>query len=170
MAAGDIKRQYAASSALVQINLDSLASSATWVAGWESAEIDNTVNKYTDYRITAEIKVAAAGIAAGQIRMYLVGSKDDTTWPDVFDGIESVETITDTEIRDAICLWAAMTETDTTVSRTYYLDCPSASAVFGGNVPRKFVVFVTHSTGAALEPVGDPNKVFITGSFDNVAP
>ena len=169
MAAGDVTQKYAASSALTQTSLDGLASSATHVAGWESSAIDNSTNGYLDYRITAKIQVESAGLAAGEIRMYLVGELEDASWPDVFDGTESAETVTDTEIRDAICSLAALTTTDTTASRTYYLECPSVRTVFGGLVPRKFVVFITQSTGAALETTGDHNQVYVKGAYENVA-
>ncbi len=167
MAAGDVKLVLAASSNLTVTNLHSIASSSTWIAGWESGAIDNTTNLYLDYRVTAKITVAAASLSAGEIRMYLVGMLDDSTWPDVFDGTESTETITDTEMRDAICKLAAVTATDTTNSDVYYLDCPSAAAVFGGNLPAKFVIFITHSTGQNLAASG--NQVTVKGSYHNVA-
>lgn len=169
-AAGDIKKAYGASSALTQTNLDGLAASATWVAGWESEAIDNSTNLYTDYSINAKIQVESTGLAAGEIRMYLVAELEDASWPDVFDGTESAETVTDTEIRDAICRMAAFTVTDTTASRVYYLNCPSVAAVFDGNCPRKFVVFITQSTGTTLETTGDPNQVYVKGSYRTVAP
>lgn len=167
-AAGDVKLAYAASSNLTVTNLNSLATSSTWVAGWESGAIDNTGNLYTDYRVTAKITVAAASLTAGEIRLYLVGMLDDSTWPDVFDGTESVETITDTEMRDAICRLGAVTATDTTNSDVYYLDCPSVAAVFGGNLPAKFVIFITQSTGQNLAASG--NQVTIKGSYATVTP
>ncbi len=166
-AAGDVKLAYAASSNLTVTNLNSLASSSTWVAGWESGAIDNTSNLYEDYRLTAKITVASSGLSAGEIRMYVVGPLDDSTWPDVFDGTESTETITDTEMRDAICRLAAATATDTTNSDVYYLDCPSVAAVFNGHLPKKFVVFITHSTGNALAASG--NQVTVTGLYHTVA-
>lgn len=167
MAAGDVKLAYAASSNLTVTNLASIATSATWIAGWESGAIDNTSNLYTDYRVTAKITVASSGLSAGEIRLYLVGMLDDSTWPDVFDGTESTETVTDTEMRDAICRLGAMTLTDTTASDVYYLEVPSVSAVFGGNMPAKFVVFITHSTGANLASSG--HQVTIKGSYATVA-
>lgn len=170
MASGDVKIAYGASSALTQTNLDGLASSATWVAGWESDAIDNSSNLYLDYIINAKITVESAGLSAGEIRMYLVAELEDSSWPDVFDGTESAETVTDTEIRDAICRPAAITATDTTASRVYYLQCPSVAAVFGGTIPRKFVIFITQSTGAALETTGDPNQVYVKGVYNTVAP
>ncbi len=167
MATGDIKKAYASSSNQTVTALNSVASSTTWVAGWESGAIDNTSNLYLDYRVTAKITVAAASLTAGEIRLYLVGPLDDSTWPDVFDGTESVETITDTEMRDAICRLGAITATDTTNSDVYYLDCPSAAAVFGGNLPKKFVIFITQSTAQNLAASG--NQVTITGSYETVA-
>lgn len=139
------------------------------MAGWESDAIDNSTNKYTDYIVNAKITVESAGLSAGEIRMHFVAELNDTTWPDVFDGTESAETVTDTEIYSAICRLGAITATDTTASRVYYLMCPSVAAVFGGTVPRKFVVFITQSTGAALETTGDPNQVYVAGVYENVA-
>ena len=170
MAAGDVKKAYGASSALTQTSLDGLAASSTHVAGWESGAIDNSTNLYLDYSINAVIQVESAGLSVGEIRLYLVAELNDTSWPDVFDGTESAETVTDIEIRDAICRLGALTATDTTASRNYYLNVPSVAAVFGGNVPRKFVVFITQSTGTTLETTGDPNQVYVKGSYETVAP
>lgn len=162
----DVKIAYAASSNLTVTSLNSLASSATHVAGWESAANDNTTNLHLDYRVSVKITVASAGLSAGQIRVYLVAPLDDTTWPDVFDGTESAETVTDTEIRDAICRLGAVTDTDTTASRVYYLDVPSVAAVFNGHLPNKFLLFITQSTGAALAATG--NQVTVTSHYETV--
>lgn len=169
MAAGDVKLAYAAASTLTQTNLDGLASSSTHVAGWESAAIDNSTNLYLDYAVNAVLQVESAGLAAGEIRMYLVAELNDSSWPDVFDGTESAETVTDVNVRDAICKLAASTLTDTTASQFYYLNCPSVAAVFGGSCPRKFVVFITQSTTTTLETTGDPNQVYVRGVYQTVA-
>jgi hypothetical protein len=161
------KIAYGASSNLTVTALEGLASSTTHVAGWESAAIDNTSDLYLDYRVTAKITAESSGLTAGEVRLYLVGMLDDSTWPDVFDGTQSAETITDTEVRDAICKLAAATDTDTTASRVYYLECPSVAAVFGGNTPSKFVIFITQSTVAALETTGQ--QVTIKGMYETVA-
>jgi hypothetical protein len=171
MAAGDVKKVYAASANQTVTNLHSLASSQTWLGGWESALIDNTTNLYLDYRITAKLTVAAANNQAGELRMYLIGMLDDSTWPDVFDGTESAESFTDTEMRDAIARFAAVSICDNSASDVYYLECPSVAAVFGGAVPSKFVVFITinptTTTTAGLAASG--NQVTIKGSYENVA-
>jgi hypothetical protein len=163
-----VKKAYAASVDLdVASGLAGLASSATHVAGWESAEIDNTTNLYLDYAIEAAITVESAGLSAGEIRLHLVKESKDGTWPDVFDGTQSAETVTDTEVREAICQLATSTLTDTTASRVYYLSVPSAKAVFGDNLPRKFGVFITQSTGTTLETSGQ--RVSVMGSYETVA-
>lgn len=167
MAAGDVKLAYGSSSNLTVTNLNGLAASSTHVAGWESDAIDNTTNLYEDYRITAKITVESASVTAGEIRIYLVAPLDDSTWPDVFDGTESAETVTDTEVRDAVCKLGAVTVNDTTASRVYYLEVPSVAAVFGGNLPKKFVIFITQATGTTLETSG--NQVTVVGSYHNIA-
>ena len=163
----DIKLAYAASADQTVTNLNGLAASATWVAGWESGAIDNTTNKYLDYLISGKITVESAGLAAGEIRVYCVGMLDDSNWPDVFDGTESAETITDTEIRDSICKLGAVITTDTTASRVYNFGPFSVANLFGGVCPAKFVLFITQSTGTTLETTG--NQVTIKGVYQTVA-
>ncbi len=169
MAAGDVKLAYGSSSAVTVTNLQGLASSSTWVAGWEGGAVDNSTDKYTDYIVNAKIQVESTALSAGQIRLYLVAELEDASWPDVFDGTESAETITSAEIRDAICRLGAVTNTTTDASRVYYLNCPSVAAVFGGTVPRKFVPFITQSSGNTLENTGSPNAVYVKGVYANVA-
>lgn len=172
MASGDVKEVYAASANQTITNLASLASSQTYIAGWESGLIDNTANLYDDYRVTAMLQVAAANNQAGALFLYIVAMLDDATWPDVFDGTESTETLTSVEIRDAICKLGAASAVTNTASRVYYLDCPSVAALFGGNLPAKFLIFITGNatttTTAGLAATG--NQVTIKGSYFNVAP
>jgi hypothetical protein len=167
MAAGDVKKVHVASSNLSVTSLDGLAASATHVAGWESPLVDHSSDKVLDDSIRVKVTVESAGLSAGQIRVYLVGMLDDSTWPDVFDGTQSVETVTSVDIRDAICLLGAVTVTDTTASRVYYLHVPSVAAVFNGNMPEKYVIFITQSTGTTLETSG--NQVTLKSSYENVA-
>ena len=71
---------------------------------------------------------------------------NDSTWPDVFDGTDSAETVTSSGIRDSVCRLAAVMATDATSDRVNYFGPVSVAALFGGTVPPKFVVFVTHNT------------------------
>lgn len=170
MATGDIKKVYAASSNLTVTNLNSLAASSTWMTGWESGAIDNTSDLYLDYKIGIKITVGGSNLQAGQIRVYLVGMLDDSTWPDVFDGTESTESLTDTEMRDAMCKLAAMTETDTGASGVYYMEVSSVAKVFDGNMPKKFVIYITHNAHTSTNAIASSgNQVTIVGSYENIA-
>lgn len=160
----DIKTAYAASSNLTVTNLHSIASSTTWVAGWESGTVDNTSNLYLDYLVSAKIALGNSA-TAGQIRVYIVGMLDDSTWPDVIDGTESTETWTTTTIRDAAARLGAAIETraDPGTDDTYFIAPFSVAALFGGVCPAKFVVFIAHSTGVNLAASG--NQVTVKGVY-----
>lgn len=168
MASGDIKLAYATSVSATVTNLHSLPTSATWVAGWSSADIDNTTNLYEDVLVQAIVKVAAAGLSVGEIRLYAVAESDDTTWPDVITGSEATKTFTNTNMRDAVCRLLCATTTATTANLVYPLSGGSVAAAFGGSLPRKFVLFIAHSTGANLAASG--NAVYTKGVYRTVAP
>lgn len=162
--AGDLKLKYGTSTAFTQTNLDGVASSATWVAGWTSGSVNNTSTLAEDYLISGQFQAESSGLAAGEIRVYAYAAFNDTpTWPDVFsagtEGTEGTATIHDTEVRDGafVLLWACTT--DTTASRFYPMPPRSIAAAFG-QVPPYFAIFATQSTGAALETTGDPNVVW----------
>jgi hypothetical protein len=55
----------------------------------------------------------------------------------------------------------------TTTDRVYPFHCGSVASLFGGACPRKFVVFVTHNTGAALNATGGNHVVYTTGVHGN---
>lgn len=171
MAAGDTKLVYAAASSLTVTNLHSLAASSTFLGGWESGLIDNTTNLYLDYRITAHLVTHASNRQAGTLRIYLVGMVDDSTWPDTMDGTESTESWTDAEELDAAGILAAAVVVDNTASAVYELHVPSVATVFGGNLPAKFVIYITGdaatSTNAQLASSG--STVNVKGSYQNVA-
>lgn len=151
----DVKSAYAASSAMTVTNLHSIASSATWVGGWESAEVDNSTNKYEDYLISGKLALGNAA-TAGEIRVYVVAKIDDSEWPDAMDGTESTATWTTTTIRDAAAVlgFSAATRADPGTDDVYPIHPFSVAGCFGGVCPEKFVVFVTHSTGVNLAASG----------------
>lgn len=164
MAVGDLT--YRASAALTVTALNGgIASSTTWVAGWTSGTIDNTSDKDLDKLISATFLAASSGLTAGELRVYVYAMLDDSTWPDIFsagtEGTEGTATLADTEIRDSaiIPLWS--TVTDTTASRVYTMPKQSIAARFGGVLPPKFALFVTHSMVAALATSG--NAVYAVG-------
>lgn len=164
----DRKIAYAASSALTVTNLHSVASSATHVAGWESAEVDNTTNLYLDYLVSGKL-VLGNSATAGEIQVYIVAKIDDSEWPDVIDGTESTETWTTTTIRDAgaVLGFSCATRADPGTDDTYPIRPFSVAALFGGVCPAKFVVFIAHSTGVNLAAAG--NEVHVKGVYETIA-
>lgn len=153
---------YVASSA-VTITLASLASSAAWLAGRESTAIDNSNNKYLDYLLAGKITVGTTPTANTEIRVYVVGMLENATWPDVFDGTDSAETVTSVGVGSGFLKLAAVMLVDATTSNIPYFFGPvSVASLFGGVLPRKFVVFVAHSTVAALHATGGNHVISIT--------
>lgn len=155
---------YGTDAAFTQTNLDGIASSATWVAGWTSGSIDNTSTKAVDYLVSGQFQVESSGLSAGVINVYAYAALNDTpTWPDLFsagtEGTEGTATIHDTEIRDTLRLVASIA-TDTTASRYYAFNPVSIASLFGGHVPTHWALFVAQSTGTTLETTGDPNQIY----------
>lgn len=162
-----VKTEYGSSSA-VTITLASLASSSTLVAGRESTAIDNSTNKYLDFLLAGFVTTGTSP-TAGTIEIDVVGCQDDTTWPDVFDGTDSNETITSSDIKNAICRYAASMVTDATSNRAYPFGPVSVASLFGGSLPKKWVVFCAHSTVASLNATGTNHSILITPVYATVA-
>ncbi len=166
--ASDIKLKYAASSALT-ISPASLASSSTLLAGVESDAVDNSTNLYQDYLLAGKITVGTSPTASTEIRGYVVAMQDDSTWPDVFDGTSSAETVTSAGVGAGFLKLAAVMPCDSTTSdRGYFFGPVSVASLFGGTCPRKFVVFITQNTGANLNATGGNQAVFITPVYSTV--
>lgn len=166
----NIKTEYAASGALT-ITLTSLATSATLVAGQESTAVANTTTKYLDYLVAGKITTGTTP-TAGVIEIWAYGSVEDTpTYPDVFDGTDSAETVTSRDILTAGLAWVATLVTDTTSDRTYWFGPVSLAGAFsrlyGGGlfVPKNWGIFVTHNTVAALNVTAGNHAAWQTGVY-----
>jgi hypothetical protein len=150
------------------ITLASLGSSASWLAGRESAEIDNTSNLYLDYQLDGQVTVGTTPTANTEIRVYVVGVMGTGNYPDVFDGTDSAETVTSAGVGSGFLKLASVMLVDATTSdRAYPFNAGSVAALFGGLCPRKFVVFVTHNTGVNLNSSAGNHFVYSTGVYSN---
>lgn len=163
----DVKLKYGTASDGT-ITLASLASDTNLLAGVESAEIDNTSTLALDYLVAGKITTGTSPTASRQIEVWVVGSWDGTNWPDVFDGTASSETITSADIKAAVCRLIAVMATDSTSNRTYHFPPTSVAAAFGGVVPPKFVVFVVHNTGVALNSTASNHQIRLQPVFQQV--
>lgn len=149
--AGDIKMKYAAASTTMTVtNLHSLASdSGSYLAGWSSASVNNTSNAYMDYILSGTFTTHASNRAAGEIRVYVIGSLNDTpTWTATATGTIGTEgalSFTDTEERDSLCRMLVALNADTTASAILSFPPMSIAALFGGIMPTHWAVFVTQN-------------------------
>lgn len=147
--------------------LASLATSATLVAGQESNAVDNSSTKYLDIAIKQKT-TTGTNPSAGTIELWVVPSLDGSTWPDVFDGTDSAETVTSRDILFGSGRLGASVATDTTSDRTYELLVPSLRDLFG-TVPQKFVLFLVHNTGVNLNSTGGNHAAVVEGYSETIA-
>lgn len=170
MAAGDIKAGWGADSALT-ITLASLASSAGLTAGRESAAYDNSTAKDPDVLISGKISVGTTPTANTSIEVWVVAPIEDTpTWPDVFDGTDSDETVTNREVLLSCGRLGAVISVVATTSNVAYPIAPfSVAQLFGGNMPARFVLFVVHNTGAALNSTGSNHEIRVQPQQPTIA-
>lgn len=156
------------SSAAVTISPASTATSGTLTAGVESDAIDNTSNLYIDYLLAGKITTGTSPTNDTHIQVCVVGIMDDSTWPDVFDGTSSVETVTMAKIKNSICKVVADMTIDGTSNQAYPFGPVSVARAFDGTMPKKFVVFVTHNTNVNLNSTAGNHTLFVTGVYATV--
>lgn len=163
----DVKLVYATNQALT-ITLASLASDSNLLAGRESNAIDNTTNLFLDYLLDGKITTGTSPTTAKEIRIYVVGLFGDASWPDVFDGTDSNETVSGVGTRDSACKLAAVIPTIATSDLGYFFGPISVASLFGGVCPAKFVVFVVHNTAVNLNATGGNHFINARGVYNTV--
>jgi hypothetical protein len=160
----DAKIAYGTSTSLTNA-VESLATSSTWVAGYESATVDNTTNKYQDYSIEGYYTVGTTPATNTEIRIYIVASWDGTNWPDVFDGTTGAETVTSEGVRDGFAKLAAVMRCDSATSNRAYPFSFTIASLYGGVCPPKFCLFTTHSTGVNFNSTGGNQVTRYRGAY-----
>lgn len=161
--ASDLKIKYA-SPATITITLASLATSSTRVAGQESTAIDNGTNLYIDALVSGKITTGTSPTVDKQIDIWVYAAHDETpTYPDVFDGTDSAETITSIYVKLGAIRLLATLFVDATSDRTYWLAPTSVASLFGGVMPRRWGLFITHDTAVNLNATGSNHEFKYTG-------
>jgi hypothetical protein len=163
----DVKVSYVADAAIT-MDLSALAASATFVAGRESTWIANSSN-YLDYRISGTFISGTTPTAPAEHRLYYLSATEDTpTYPDVFDGTDSAETITNTNIRDSLIVgWSGTASTSSNI--TYPIVSALTLAQAFGICPKNWGLFFTHAHTAALKTdAGNTNSLFQQGLYATV--
>lgn len=154
------------------ITLASLAEDANLLTGRESGSVDNTSNLYLDGMVTGHIEVGTSPTTVGDevIEVIAIGPEDDTpTWPDVFDGTDSAETITNANIKNSIARYVARMQADDGVTGRIYPFGPVSLATIFGLMPSLHVVFLTHSTGVDLDATESNHIITFQGVYATVA-
>jgi hypothetical protein len=153
------------SNTAITMDLSALASSATFVAGRESSQVDNTTNKYVDVLVSGSVSVGTTPTANTSILVYVYGADTSlaTTAIDVLDGTDSAETLTNTGILNALRLGAAINVPAATSDVQYFVLPFSVASLFGGVVPKFWGLFVAHNTAVNLR-----SNAINTNSFEYV--
>lgn len=145
---------YAASASVnFSTNLNSLASSSTLTAGVQSDQVDNTTNLYVDVLLSGSIKMGTSPTVSTQVNVWVVACMDaSSAYPDVITGSGTgAKTWTSAYVQQGAAKLLKSLLVDATTGRVFTFSNESVAALFAGVLPQKFVVFVTHNTGAALD-------------------
>lgn len=160
--AGDILHEWG-SSAAYTITLTSLASSSSKVAGRESTAISHTTADALDYLVGGKITTGTSPTAGKTIDVWVYGSIDDTpTYPDVFDGTDSAETVTSENVRNSALKLLASMVIDSTSDRTYWFGPTGIAQLFGGGLPKNHGLFVAHDTAVNLNATASNHAISYT--------
>lgn len=150
-----ILTQTTTSATSLTFDISSLAGSATFVAGRESNEVDNTSNNYMDYLVNVDGINGHASTAptVGQaIRLYAWGADTSlgTTPIDVLDGTDSAETLGHVSVRNSLRLAGIASVTVATANLKYYIQPFTIASMFGGVCPDFWGLFLAHNHTGAL--------------------
>ncbi len=163
---------YSANTAIT-MDLSALGSSATFIAGRESTEIDNTSNKYVDALVRGLFIVGTTPTLPCQLNVYVWGADTSivTTAIDTLDGADSAESLTNTTVlTNALKLAVGAPVLVNTSNISYYVAPFSVAQLFGGIMPKFWGLFVAHNQTAALKTdAGNTNSFSFNGITYTVA-
>jgi hypothetical protein len=138
----------------ITCTLASLASSSTLVAGRSSATIDNTSGLYLDRPLTGKFRTGTTP-TAGVIEVWLIPYlSDGPTFFDTFDGTDKAITVTTRGMLISYGILLATIQMDSTTTGKDFDFYASVAAKVGSLPPKKYQLFVTHNTVAALDSTG----------------
>ncbi len=153
--AADIRTQYpSTSTTALTISLASLATDASLLTGRESTAVDNTTFEDIDHLVSGVITVGTTPTANTLIQVWAYAYRTITTgtptYPDVFDGTDSAETITNSGVKGALLRLVASIDVIATTSNVGYEFPPTSIARLFDQMPQFWGLFVTHNTGVNL--------------------
>lgn len=161
-------------SASLACTLASLASYSTLTEGRASAAFDATANVGAlgvppeDVQLSVRVTTGSSPTANNRIEAWVVPAVDDApTYPDGVSGSDAAKIFTNRNIlmqtaRLAACLVV------TSTSNVAYSASASVRELFGF-LPLKFVIFVVHNTGVALNATAGNHAISVTPIVRKVA-
>ena len=164
--ANDIRWRYGTTTTITA-SVASLASDTNLLAGIESSIVNNETDGFEDHILSGKFTTGTSPTTSRQIEVWAV-AWDSSAWPDVFDGTSSAETITSSEIKNALCKAVVVLPTNNTSDRTYSFTGVSMKTVFGGVLPSRYVLFVVHNTGVALNATAGNHELRYQGIYPQV--
>jgi hypothetical protein len=165
----DFKLKYPATSTVaLTCDLSSLATNTqnVFTSGRESSAVDNTTNLDLDHLLSGKIRTGTSPTAGRTIAVYVIApisiSSGTPTWPDVFDGTDSAETVTSANVLSGCAKLAWACTVDTTTGRDYAFNGISVASLFGGVLPPFWLVYVAHDTAVALDSTAGNHIIHYT--------
>lgn len=162
----NFKIQYDAAAALT-ITLTSLASSTTFVAGWESTAINNSSSpRSIDSELTAKITTGTTPTVDTEIRIYAYQplNPDTPTYPDTITGANAAVTLTSAYTLSGGFVAMGSTAVAATSNVGYPIKCLSLAQAYGKE-PKRWGLYVTHNTVAALHGTGGNHVLMRTPAY-----
>ncbi len=155
-----VNLNYPAGTATITISPASVASSSTFVAGRQSTAINNVTNLDLDNLISGTWTAGTTPTTNTQVQIWVVAAFTDNlsgtiAWPDTFGASDAAVTATSAGCLQGEARLAAVLNVDSATSnRTYYCASFSVAALFGGDLPTNYVIWITHNTVAAANATG----------------
>jgi hypothetical protein len=151
MSTSTYKPAYTAS-ATITIAPENVASSSTFAAGVESTAISNLSNLFADALVSGKWTAGTTPTVNTHVQIWVYApiSDDLTTpaYPDAIDGTSSAETMTSAGVLRGALRLAATLDVDSTTSNREYPCAPfSVAALFGGRMPTRWGLYISHNTG-----------------------
>lgn len=144
---------YSANTAIA-LDLSSLAPSASLLAGWQSAQVDNTATMYRDALVSVKAIIAGATtpVVGQMIQVYAWGADTSlaTTGVDTLGATSSAKTLSHASVLQSLRPAAAPSVTVATANLSYFVQPFSIAQLFGGNLPKFWGLFVAHNHAGAL--------------------
>jgi|SRR3954467_2971423 len=143
----------------ITMTLASLASSTTDV-GRQSTVVDNSTVDGLDVIVGGKVTVGTTPTVNKQIEIWFFGSYDGTSYSGGAGATDAA--LTPVGSKFLMHLGQIINVPSTTSNVTFTWIVPSLLAVFGGNIPPKWGVFITHNTVAALNATAGNHEVKYT--------